>query len=153
MKCSECGAVWLDGNMCQNYFYQMLFWENENPGYGEVHHLMVLGYYLQHPDYLSSEGLQEAIKLLQEFLECGITPLQVRKSRRADVNSGKRTWKIKATKGSKGTYGRPIKWGMRAEDVVVGGREEYCKNVRRWAASIYEILKDTGNLSDLSNSR
>jgi hypothetical protein len=142
MKCSECGAVWLDGNTCQDYFHQMLFWENENPEYGEVHHLMVLSFHLQHPGLLSLEGLQEAADLLIEFLERGSTPRQVRNSRRSKVSSGKRDWKIIATGASKGAYSRPIQWAMTAANVVAEGRENYCANVRRWAENIYEALND-----------
>jgi len=147
MKCPECGAIWLDGNTCQDYFHQMLFWENENPEYGEVHHLMVLCYHLQHPGLLSPEGLHEAKNLLKEFLECDSTPRQVRISHRADVDSGKRIWKIKATESSRGSYSKPMQWGMTAADVVAGGKENYCENARRWARSIYEILKDVGILT------
>ena len=110
MKCSECGAVWLDGNMCQNYFYQMLFWENENPGYGEVHHLMVLGYYLQHPHLYSPQGLDGAKHQLEEFIETDISPEAMRQKIRKSVDSGKRNFPITA----RGTVGR----GGCAERVV-----------------------------------
>ena len=48
-RCPECGAVLHDGETCEAYFHQMLFWEAENPANGEVHHLAVLCYHLQHP--------------------------------------------------------------------------------------------------------
>lgn len=67
--CPECGAAWVGQKMCQDDFHQMLFWEAENPAYGEVHHLMVLCYHLQHPSLYSPEGLTEARKLLAEFVE------------------------------------------------------------------------------------
>jgi hypothetical protein len=65
----------------------MLFWEAENPNYGVVHHLMVLCYHLQHPSLYSPEGLRQAITLLSDFLERGLTPEQVRKRSRNTVNS------------------------------------------------------------------
>ena len=93
--CPECGAVWHDEKTCQDHFHQMLFWEAEHPSYGEVHHLMVLCYHLQHPSLYSPEGLGAAKHLLAEFLERGATTDDVRKRQRAELDSSKRTWKIK----------------------------------------------------------
>jgi len=85
--CSECGAVLQDEKTCQDHFYQMLFWENEYPGYGEVHHLTVLCYHLQHPSLYSPEGLSGGIQLLADFVERGVTPEDSRKRSRAAVDS------------------------------------------------------------------
>ena len=72
-RCPECGASWTNGQTCDDYFHQMLFWEVENPGDGaEVHHLMVLCYHLQHPSLYSPAGLSEARRLLAEFVERGL---------------------------------------------------------------------------------
>jgi hypothetical protein len=120
----------------------LLFWEAEYPAYGaEVHHLMVLCYHLQHPSLYSPEGLQEARRLLVEFVEKGVSPTEVRKSIRDRVDSSKRTWKIKATTTSHGSYQRAIAWPMTAADVVAGGPDNYCANVRAWAKSIDETLQ------------
>ena len=123
----------------------MLFWEAENESLGEVHHLMVLCYHLQHPSLYSPEGLNEARRLLVEFLEQGATPDEVRKRNRAGMDSSKRGWKIKGTAISHGSYDHPIQWKMTAADVVAGGATHYCDNVRRWAQSILQMLKTTGN--------
>ncbi len=74
---------------------------------------MVLCYHLQHPSLYSPEGLDEAKRLLIEFLEHG-------------------------------SYDHPIQWAMTA-DVVTGGIEGYCDNVRQWAHSIHHLLTATGN--------
>jgi hypothetical protein len=117
----------------------MLFWENENPAYGaEVHHLMVLSYHLQHPSLYSPEGLKVARQLLAEFLDSGATPAEVRQRNRARVDSSRRKWKIKGTAASHGSYDPPIRWTMTAADVIAGGVNNYCDNVRRWAQSIHE---------------
>ena len=55
--CSECGETLADGRTCADDFHQLLFWENERPELGEVHHLLVLCYHLQHPSLYSAEGL------------------------------------------------------------------------------------------------
>lgn len=146
-KCLECGTAWSDGKTCQDHFHQMLFWEAENPGYGEVHHLMVLCYHLQHSSLYSPQGLNEGQRLLVEFLEKGVTPDEVRKRNRARVDSSKRKWKIKRTATSHGSYEHPIQWTMTAADIVAGGADNYCGNVRRWAQSILQTLKATGNLT------
>jgi hypothetical protein len=140
--CLECGTVGKAGETCETYFHQMLFWESEYPAYGaEVHHLMVLCYYLQHPSLYSPEGLNEAHRLLVEFVEHGASPAEVRKRNWARVDSSKRDWKIKATVTSHGSYNREMAWPMTAADVVAGGADHYCDNVRRWAQLINEALK------------
>ncbi len=137
VACSECGAE----RLCQEDFYQMLFWEAEFPALGQEHHLMVLCYHLQHPSLYTPEGLNAAKQLLVEFLENGLTPEQVRKQYTSQVDSGQRHWKIKASSQVHGTYDAPMAWTMTAGDVVAGGAENYLQNVRAWAQSVLESLK------------
>ncbi len=140
--CPECGAVWSLDQTCETYFHQMLFWEAEYPAYGaEVHHLAVLCYHLQHPSLFSPDGLREARRLLREFVEHGAAPAEVRQQNRARVDSGRRDWKIKATATSHGSYDRALAWPLTAADVVAGGSDHYCDNVRAWAQAINETLK------------
>ncbi len=144
--CAECGATQVDGKTCEDDFHQMLAWESENPSFGaEVHHLMVLCYHLQHPSLYSPEGLTEAVHLLVEFVERGASPEEIRKRNRRRLDSGKRTWKIKGTPTSYGSYERPVEWPMTAADVIAGGANSYCDNVRAWARSVHEALKASGN--------
>jgi len=138
--CPECGAPGQEEKTCQDHFYQMLFWENEYPGHGAVHHLTVLCYHLQHPSLYSPQGLSAGIQLLDDFLEQGISPQEVRQQRGAEVNSRTRTWKIKGTPESHGSYDPPIRWTRTARDVVSGGADHYCESVQTWARSIYEAL-------------
>jgi hypothetical protein len=139
--CPECGTVWTSGQTCEGCFHQMLYWETEFPANGEVHHLMVLCYYLQHPSLYSPAGLHEARQLLQEFVDRGTSPAVVRQRNREHVDSGKRDWKITGTPASRGSYDPPIQWTMTAIDVVAGGSDTYCDNVRVWARLISEALK------------
>ena len=140
-NCPECGAVLTDGQTCEDYFHQMLYWEAEHPTYGEVHHLTVLCYHLQHPSLYSPDGLNEARRLLVEFVEWGTSPVEVRQRNRDYVDSGRRTWKIIATATSRGSYNQSVKWNMTAADVVMDGPENYCDNVRAWAHSINTTLQ------------
>jgi len=139
-SCPECGAAWAGGQTCQEFFHQMLFWENEQPALGEVHHLMVLCYHLQHPSLYSAEGLRHARRLLAEFVEEGLSPQASRRRNRERVDSGRRRWRITARPGDEGRYERPIAWTMTARDVVAGGMERYLKNVEAWAKGIYDNL-------------
>ena len=139
--CPECGASWQAGETCQTAFHQMLFWESDHPGYGEVHHLMVLCYHLQHPSLYSPAGLNEARRLLVEFVEQGTSPVEVRQRNQTRLDSSQRDWRIKGTAASHGWYDHAVAWRMTAADVVAGGSEHYCDNVRLWAQSINEALK------------
>ena len=141
-RCAECGAVWITEQTCEDHFHQMLYWEAENPGYGaEVHHLMVLCYYLQHPSLYSAAGLNEARRLLAEFVDHGLSPAEARQRNSAYVDSGRRHWKIKGTAGSRGSYGCAVVWNITAADIVAGGAKNYCDNVRVWAHLVNEVLK------------
>lgn len=140
-QCPECGAVWNADQTCETYFHQMLFWENEDTSAAEVHHLMVLSYYLQHPSLYSPAGLVEGQRLLSEFVENGVTPTQIRQRNSARLNSNNRTWKIKATTAAHGAYPQSLRWAITAADVINGGASHYHDNVRRWANAIHTSLK------------
>ena len=144
--CSECEANWQDEISCEEYFHQMLFWENEYPGYGEVHFLMVLCFCLQHPSRFTPEWLEGAKQLLVDFSENKLNPNEIRRRNNHKIDSGKRTWKIKATSSRQAVYVRPIIWTITAQDVTAAGPRKYVESVRLWAASILEDLKISGNL-------
>jgi hypothetical protein len=141
--CPECGAVWEDGRTCQDYFHQLLYWENEDPARGEVHHLMVLCYHLQHPSLYSAAGLRYARQLLADFV-AGLSPEEARRRNRDAVNSGRRDWSIIARPDDQGAYERPIAWMMTVGDVVRGGISNYSVTIHRWARSIAELLNEPG---------
>jgi hypothetical protein len=141
--CPDCGAAITHGLTCQDHFHQMLYWEAEDPTRGEVHHLMVLCYHLQHPGRYSPEGLIHAQGLLEDFVVRGISPAEVRQRNRDQVASDQRTWKITARPDAHGAYDRPIAWTMTAADVVAGGADRYCDNVRLWTRSVYEAVNPT----------
>lgn len=138
--CPECGAVLPTGQSCQGLFDQMLFWEWEHPPLGEVHHLMVLCFHLQHPHLYSPEGLAHARRLLDQFGVQGLAPAEVRQQNRAQVSSANRSWKITGTAVSFGVYEHPVTWTMTAVDIIIGGPENYCERVRAWARSIQQTL-------------
>ena len=135
-----------DERSCQDHFYQMLAWEAEYPDKTlAVHHLLVLGYHLQHPHLYSPQTLQGAKKLLAAFVAEGITPAEARRRQAAAQDSGKRTWKITGTSTSYGVYEHPIQWPMTVVDVTAAGVDAYIDSVKTWARSMYEALKASGN--------
>ena len=140
-RCPECGAPLSAGRACADDFYTLLGWENEFPRLGEVHHLTVLAYHLQHPSLYSPEGLAHARELLRAFVAEGQPPQSVRRRSRDRVNSRNRAWKVTARPGAHGRYAREMAWTLRAADVVAGGPDHYIENVRRWAQSVWELLK------------
>lgn len=145
-RCPECGQVWqVEGLTCQDDFHQLLFWENEFPEFGEVHHYMVLCYYMQHPRLYSPQTLASSKKMLADFLQ-GTSPSEMRHSLRDEVSSSKRTWKITGTPDAFGQYQNPVTWTMRVHDVVAHGPEGYIERVQAWAQHLYEDLKASGNL-------
>lgn len=144
--CASCGAVWPAGQACQEAFHQMLYWENEDSRNGQVHHLMVLCYHLQHPELYSPEGLNYALGLLVDILERGQTPQDLRRRARSQVDSGKRDWIVTARPGVAGAYAHPVRWTMTCRDVVASGVECYLASVTRWAAAVLSDLYESGNL-------
>lgn len=142
--CPACGADWSDGKTCEDHFYQMLFWENEYPELTyEVHNLLVANYYIQHPHLYSPQGLTNAITMLGEFL-AGVTPQEMRKKLRNEVNSSNRTFKITGTPESHGSYAVAVAWTIFAKDVTSQPVGDYKENIRAWARSIYDALKRAG---------
>ena len=145
--CSACGAPQTDGAACEDHFHQMLYWEAENGVNGEVHHLMVLCYHLQHPHLYSREGLAEGLRLLEAFVAAGVSPAEIRRRSRARVASGKRDWSITARPDSVGAYRQPVAWPLTAADVVAAGEPNYRASVCRWAQAVLDALKASGSLA------
>lgn len=145
-KCPDCGAHWEDERTCQDHYHQMLFWEAGFPHLGEVHHLMVLCYHLQHPSKYSQEGLKFALELLPDFVEGEKSPAEVRKQVRLEVDSGRRNWKVGASEADAGEYANKVHWSRFAQDVTEGGPTGYVHQVGIWARSILQDLRKSGNL-------
>jgi hypothetical protein len=124
----------------------MLYWEAERPELGVVHHLMVLGYHLQHPHLYSAAGLAHAKGLLVDFVERGVGTEEMRRKQGSRVASDKREWKVTARPGDEGSYPQPVAWSVTAADVVAGGMDGYVANTQRWAAAILQDLKLANNI-------
>jgi hypothetical protein len=135
MNCPECGAP---DNACETRFYECLALEFQNPSYGAVHHLTVIAYTLQHSSQLTRAGWLHQRKLLRQFIVENKPPDLLRQQRK-DLDSGKRTFKIKSEDG------KPVisknEWTMTILNVRMENAKEYREDVRAWATSVLEDIE------------
>ncbi len=143
--CPDCAADWSDGKTCTEHFHMMGFWELDDQLW-DVHHLMVLAYNLQHPHIYSPEALLNAKQMLVDFLENDISPQQMREKIQKQVDSGARKYRVKGTADNHGKYDSPVVWSMTCADVIAAGIENYYASVEKWAQSVLQNLRESGNL-------
>ena len=135
--CTECGASLIAGQSCRDSFNQMLAWDFQDPiGAGQLHHLTVLCYNLQHPSVYSPEALEEAKQVLTDFIVNNVSAKQMLAKQRQNFSSKNRDWKIQGTSERFGSYQQKINWTMTAADVVMLGISSYSDSVLKWAKSI-----------------
>lgn len=145
--CPQCGAALNPGETCRERFDAAQLIEVVDPAYYAVHHLSVPCYMLQH-NFYSRRGWLAVRRLLDEFLNQGLTPQAARKRDAAKMDSGKRTWSI--TKGPKLPGVGDVRWSFTISNVRTDTAENYCAGVRRWAEA---VLADTLHLaSELDES-
>lgn len=128
--CDECGAP---DNTCEEHFNECLAKEFEDPLYGRVHNLTVSTFMLQHSSRLTREGWIYERDLLREFIVSGKSPETIREERRDQVDSGKRTFKIKSRTG------QPViprtSWSKTVLDLRLDNPVNYCEDVIAWASA------------------
>lgn len=145
--CSECGGMLEAGKACREYLDEMIKWDFEDfAGVGQVHHLTVLSYNLQHPSVYSNEGLDNAKKSLVEFMRDPLAYARHGAYDRKQLGSDVRTWKIAGTEEEHAAYASEPLWTMHASDVVRGGLSNYVENVKKWSDSVIDALRASGNL-------
>lgn len=146
-KCNECGASLENAAECRDYLNEMIKWDFEDfTGVGKIHHLTVLSYDLQHPSTYSQRGLEDAKNSLEIFLTSPESFAEHDERNRAALSSDVRVWKITGTPENHGIYRTAPIWTIRASDVVGEGLPNYIENVKNWAQSIHDALKESGNL-------
>lgn len=149
--CSECGAVVHEGTTCRMYLDEMIKWDFEDfAGVGQIHHLTVLSYNLQHPSVYSKKGLEDAKQFLEEFFVQNATFEEHDERNKRRLSSDVRDWKITGRPEDHGSYAAEPHWTMTAADVVSEGLENYVGNVKKWSMSVYESLKESGEFDTLS---
>ena len=145
--CVECGGVIENGTECRDYLNEMIKWDFEDfTGVGQIHHLTVLSYNLQHPSVYSPRGLENAKQSLAEFIR---HPMAYTKHGMRDLEnlaSDVRDWKITGTADHHGSYTTKPLWNITASDVVKSGLDNYVENVKKWSKSVLDALKESGNM-------
>lgn len=145
--CPECGGELKGVESCREYLNEMIKWDFEDfLGVGQVHHLTVISYNLQHPTVFSQKGLEDAKSFLVEFVDKHISFEEQDLRNRARLASSVRDWKITGSEGDYGMYENKLVWTMTSTDVFHGGLENYVENVKKWNRSVYDVLKESGNL-------
>ncbi len=148
LHCPECAAPLQNVENCREYINEMIRWDFEDfTGAGQVHHLTVLSYNLQHPSVYSAKGLEDAKVSLKEFLANPESFKDHDMRNRERLGSNVRDWKITGTPENHGKYAQAPIWKIRASDVVTAGLQDYVENVKQWAQSVYESLEESGNLN------
>ncbi len=146
-QCFECGANLENVQSCRDYLNEMIAWDFQDfAGVGQIHHLTVLSYNLQHPSVYSKKGLQNAINSLKVFITNPTSFTEHDSLNRKNLSSDVRDWKITGTENDHGIYKTQPIWGITADDVVHGGLDKYVENVKKWSISILEILNKSGNM-------
>jgi hypothetical protein len=133
MPCPKCGAPFDSEAACRDQFNLGQFLELEQPENYAVHYLSVPCYMLQHNIY-SRDGWLEVRELLRRFVEEGLTPEEVRRRYRHELDSGNRT--ISFTRGPKLEAVAAIHWSFTVERIRLDSPEHYCADVWEWARSI-----------------
>jgi hypothetical protein len=136
--CPECGGVLREGKSCEDYFGELIALEFVDPAAGMVHHLTVACYMIQHGRY-TDEGVAWIRTMLENVLEKGLSPVDVRKQSRAEVDSGRRTWKVIRPTSA------PLRpnWSVTIADIAQGtpGRDTHCERVTKWAHSVLAEMR------------
>ncbi len=139
--CPECGSALPAGTTCRDYCNEMIKWDFEDfLGVGQIHHLTVICFNLQHPSVYSKKGLEDAKEFLRECVADDVSFKEHDERNRKRLSSSVRDWKIGGTPDDHGSYPVQPGWKIRARDIVEGGLEKYVENVKKWSHSIYDEL-------------
>lgn len=133
--CPLCGAVYPDGQTCEDVFNTLLALEFTDPAAGAVHHLTVIGYMLQHDGY-SVEARAWAEEALRAILEDGLTPGELRRRSRRRLDGGERRWGVRNPEEPR----RRLDWPVTLADVW-GDPAGHPDRVRRWARSVLDTIQ------------
>jgi hypothetical protein len=125
----------------------MIAWDfTDFSGVGQVHHLTVLCYYLQHPSHYSPEGLKQAVSILKKVNENNLSDKELYQEESDMFSSSRRNWHVTGTQTNHGKYTHQIKWQLTVGAVVKDGISKYPEHVKEWASTIYHDLKIAGEL-------
>lgn len=133
--CPTCGGVTPDDETCEERFGRCLALEFADAAYGQVHHLTVPSYYLQHNLY-SRQGWIESRRGLAAALRDGMSAAELRRRNRTRMDSNQRNWNV--TRGAKLEEVREIHWRRSLAEVRLEPAQVYCAEITRWAQAVLE---------------
>jgi hypothetical protein len=146
--CPECGTELHGVLSCNEYLEKMIAWDfSDFAAIGQVHHLTVLCYYIQHPSHYSKEGLQIAISILKKTVEENLSDKELYTEESEIFSSSKRDWKVSGNLDNYGSFEPPIQWSMTVSSVVCDGIAKYKEHVKEWSQLIYADLEKAGLFS------
>ena len=137
--CQDCGAEWLTGLTCQQKYYECLAAEFSDPAFGQVHHLTVPAYHLQHPGGYSGQGMLSFQNVLSQFLIGNISPETIRKEQQYHLDNKNRNWTFFGSKPSAFTSQQI--WTKSILSVRMEDASLYCSDITAWANSILDESK------------
>ncbi len=126
-----------DGLVCRDRFDEMLALEFTDAGYGKVHHLTVLAFYLQHSDELTDDGWSGMRDQLRAWFDESLTVSALRQRARYRNAPGPDKPKITGTPGKL----RRFAWNSSIWDVDLSEAERYCASVEIWTRSVYDVAR------------
>jgi len=144
--CPECGAALPATGSCQEYLHELLFLEAQVPGApgAEPHFLAVASFNLQHPSAFLPSVLTGLRRTVADVLAGRATVDDARRRARHGAAGPTRVRRRPDTVLSNDDQlvlrAWPTTWPITVLDVCRVPPERYVESVRRWAASIIEVL-------------
>jgi hypothetical protein len=145
-RCPDCGATLPETGSCQEYMHELLFLEAQVPGApgAEPHFLAVASFNLQHPSTFLPSALMGLRGTVADVL-AGRATLDDARRRARHLASGqarvlRRAGTVLSSSDQLVLRAWPTSWPITVLDVCRVPPERYVESVRRWAASIIEVL-------------
>ncbi|GCE50786.1 DUF5946 family protein [Thermosporothrix hazakensis] len=141
-RCTECGALQLEGKTCQELFDEFTTLKYLNEDYLRVHFFLVSCFMIQHRRY-SQEALAQVESVLRAALEKPMTLQQLRQMAAPGMNSHTRSWRMEHAEDVPPFP--EVAWRMTIIDVARNSQagqdvEQYCALIKQWAQSTLEQL-------------
>jgi hypothetical protein len=116
----------------QAKFNECLAKEFSDPAYFAVHHLLVISYMVQCDAY--DDGINERVRSILKEFNSGADPGEIMKKNRQFFD--KSTIRKRQDSGSGTAYA----WKTTIMDIRTDTAENYCEDVRKWAAEIENLI-------------
>lgn len=151
--CPQCGAALHDERSCQDYFHELLLLEAQVTGApgAEPHFLAVASFNLQHPAAFLPSALTGLRQTVADVLAGRATVDDARRRARYGVSGSTRVRRRADAALSSSEQAVlsawPTTWPITVLDVCHVPADRYVAQVRRWAASIIEVLDENPTLA------